>query len=199
MTNGQQKVNHTGQFLPFEGITIICNLETDVREFWEEYKSVIPNHKLSILPYESLHMTLHNLATLNKFNGSREQYENYKSNQPTINYDNECVIMEMKQCYHHGIYLTHIDVDELAKLNHWRHEIGTAMREKKQDVPLNVKLHMSLAYRIPHSEPLTKAEMSAIEQVITKHLPKELRFSGPHKATFDSMQHYKPCTHTPVT
>lgn len=61
------KLDHTGRYTLFEGITVVMPLLTDLSAMYNELEQVVPKDVQALLPLSSYHITLTGVRCRNHF------------------------------------------------------------------------------------------------------------------------------------
>ena len=165
-----QKIDATGRYLPFPGITIVSYVESSELATWETFYqelTKIPEftNYFAILPVKSFHMTTTNLYTQSQFS-SKEAWSGFTSTHLKL----------FEQIHHHlesNAFNPAVKVREviltsviMLTLNVSKTETGiihkTAERFSVQDFIPPV-FHITIAYQY---KPLTKATGLAIQSAV---------------------------------
>ncbi len=204
-----KKLNSEGQFLPFEGLTVIMPLVTDLSAMYHALRQVVPPEIHSLLSYESFHVTFteikcrshfKNCEKYNEFLGEKlkdlealkMELSNYQAKQSDL-----LLAFEMK----HPVDASHMpQITVHLKPAHETTTLHLASIAECCQRHLGNKLfrpsrhHLSLAYRVPNSAELTPAQQTLIAQAINSHLEgKVLHFGRAQLCKFSDM-----CTFIPL-
>jgi hypothetical protein len=179
------KIDSNGKYKKYYGVTIICPLLTDISEYHQNLSNSIDTNKYSILPIDSMHMTLRNLWTQNSFNDDIPLYhKELRLQMPHLIKLNEelkklsPIYMEVIENYIHGVFLEPHTYDDAIQLANYEMTV-----DRHIDHSDRVKKHMTLAYNY-NSNIKFKRKINGLQKI--------LKFDIPKICTFDSMETYIP-------
>jgi hypothetical protein len=198
-SNEIKKLNEKGEYMQFEGMTVVMPLESDLSAMYEELKQVMPNTVEALLPLDSYHVTVTGIRcrfhfkTCDKYNEFLEQYlmafTRLKKEIPVgkarFTLENPAE-PSMPQITGH---LKPAD-DETARYlqqvcDICERHLGKFFRKSRS--------HLTISYKIPSSRELTYTESKQIADILNKHLyEKVITFGTPALCKFNDMTAFIP-------
>lgn len=192
-----RKIDGNGTFELFDGITIVCDLVSDVSSFYERLTKVLPPDCFSILPKESFHMTIASIQNRNRF-PTLEKYNEYLKNnlenfiQIKSKYSkisSETQFEMLVKPFKSGLFTKRVLGVELIGTN----EVDKILKEWQLIAVQPLKLqrtfptwHLTLAY--PTKRELNKSESKDLFDLLNQELfEKELKFGVPRLCYFHGM------------
>lgn len=181
------KLDTKGNYLEFKGYTIIGFLETDISEWFTELSNLTNKDEISILPYDSLHMTYYNLCndltpcpSDYKFNEIKSYISKFQQHEVYVKDFN------LSTTYGSGIFLI-LDIDQIDR----DPDIDFFRLKARKSFGYGYfpkQLHLTLGYstgKLPSKERHLQ---------LVKHLDsiigKKLLISKPKLVSFDTMEAY---------
>jgi hypothetical protein len=196
-SNDIKKINEKGEYLLFEGLTVVMPLQTDLSAMYEELQTIVPKEVHALLPKESYHVTVTGIRcrfhfkTCEKYNEFLEQ--------------NIMAFERLKKSFEHGsgnFMLEHEVGTDMSQITAHLKPADTASAQYLDTMAAHCekhlgkfyrksRSHLSLAYKIPSSKDLTLSECTNIAATLNKHLQGTvLTFGEPTICKFSNMCSY---------
>lgn len=203
------KIDSSGKYLPFRGTCIICPLYIDiadhdtdipdpeqyarkVRSYHDSLGKALDPKKYSVLPLDSMHMTVRNLWSQASFKSAEEYQAHTLRNMPVLkelqrelSQHSGTIRMRVTGNYAKGVRLDPATYDDGLALANEECMIHLALQKIGTfDRPIR---HMTFAYDYDR-----KLRRTVLSEDVTSILPPVLVFGPPVVCTFDSMLEYVP-------
>ena len=196
---GPRKIDSSGRFLPFRGVTVIAQVREENKEMWEHiYKSLDQNclirEYFSLLPVQSYHMTTIDLYTevVNPI------WDKFVSNQlPRLrNLNADLQTHAFQPQVTGGKPMVSSVIMFLLKMNeHQKEKINLVAKKFQSLKKVPQEFHVTLAYsykKIPHeaSQQIKKDVNDIFESIIESN--PEILFEEPKLCYFRNMTEFTP-------
>eukprot|EP01114_Cavostelium_apophysatum_P022160 TRINITY_DN7925_c0_g1_i1.p1 TRINITY_DN7925_c0_g1~~TRINITY_DN7925_c0_g1_i1.p1 ORF type:complete len:222 (+),score=36.78 TRINITY_DN7925_c0_g1_i1:22-666(+) len=189
-----KKFDAKGTYLPFPGLTVVSQLETDLEPWYRELDRIYPKHAEALLPYSSLHVTLRGLFVQKGFPNLGAYNVHLRKLCPQLlnlkkKLEDAGTNFEMNIT---GKQLSTLHLsasEETAKIiTRWE---GLIDSEFKQKDPRPQRHHLSLSYTYNRNVEISKREEELVMKV-HQTLPKSLSFKPPRLCKFEDMTSFTP-------
>lgn len=191
-----RKINCDGKYKKYNGITIICPLITNIKKYYQHFDVNVNKNKYSILPLDSMHMTMRNLWTEASFKSTEAFFTNLEEWVPVLQQVQDKlekyatnVSMEVSGNYVHGLKLKPSSYEDGLAIGVMETLIDDVLYEHpkiNQKVHQLVTKHMTLLYSY------NDKQFDYMDMLDGTLLPKRLVFGKPQVCLFDSMERYIP-------
>jgi hypothetical protein len=198
-SNRIKKVDSDGNFDFFEGVTIVMPLKTNLSPMYEELKKIVPVSSRALLPKESYHVTLISVACRSHFSSCEEYNQFIRNSIPQFKKVKQCLkqqkirfVMKNPSINNKMHFAIHLEpADDLSKK--YLEETAKSCIDILGQEYRQSNCHLSLAYKYPGSDELSKNQLNQISQVIEKHTKGViLEFGRPELCRFSNMCKFIP-------
>lgn len=185
------KLGRDKKYKRFPGLTVVCDLITDLGTWYSELDKVFPHHVWTLLPLSSFHMTIRSLWTLKGFptladyNQHNEKHIQDLLRMKKVFDENTVLQFSMKVSPDTSrLDLSPSDPEVELNLKYWGKSVDGKNRPAKT-------FHLSLFYEhIPNGKP-SEEELKAYWKVL-ETIPKVLEFGPPKLCKFEDMTQFIP-------
>lgn len=173
MENSLVKIDATGKYCNFPGVTIVAPTKREDWDFWKQVHNQLQSYKLlqeyySLLPFESYHMTTNNIYT-KKSDGGSSWDEFVNKNLPKL--------QKLHNTYNENIFEPEITVETLF-LEKKGMKLIVKLKEEHHSIIKEISGKFDLLHKIPRIFHITLAyPYKTPDETILKELRMELKSS----------------------